>query len=75
MVTMTEPQRVTLRYPAPTHTMFSDAAARSMIGQRPRFDVLGRDIDAIVVDARVIDDGAAIELTIETSDGAVFPIY
>ncbi len=54
---------VTFRLPAGPHTRFAAEAAASMIGQTPRFN--GRA--SVVVAAKVVDDGTALEVTIQVA--------
>lgn len=59
-------RRVSMRIEGGEHDRFAESAARSMIGQRPRFKMLGHDMGhGTVVDAQVIDDGRAMMVTID----------
>lgn len=65
--------RFTAKLRAGPHEIYSEQAARSLIGQRPRFNAREHDgpISAdyghcLVVDAKVVDEGRALLVTYET---------
>jgi hypothetical protein len=66
--------RLTFRTEAAPHERFAESAARSLIGQRARFNARQEEDGPIladlgyvfVVDAEVIDEGRALLITYET---------
>jgi hypothetical protein len=68
--------KFTFRMSAGPHTRFTDDAARSLIGQRPRLNAResegGPELadfgQGTVVAAEVVDDGAAMMVTVESDD-------
>lgn len=71
--------RVTFRWNAGPHERFTESAARSLIGQRPRFNYRETDDGPILADlgyvvvvaAEVIDEGRAMLITYEPSGAQV----
>lgn len=60
--------RYTARISAGAGERFAESAAERMIGQRPRITIRGELIDhGQVTVAAVVDDGRAIEFTVEWS--------
>jgi hypothetical protein len=68
--------KLQFRHRDPNGARYTAAAARSLIGQTPRFNVRQSDDGpiladlgtAVVTSAEVVDDGAAVLITIEAPD-------